>query len=118
MYRISLKLAAVLVLGLLIAACGRPDYEYADSKDVVVDELLKKEVDGFLYISAVLRNNDSDEVTNSAYRVDFYDADGFLVQQTSWHPVLVKGGVPVHIKERSTVPGAKECTIIISNKAD
>lgn len=118
MLHTSLRLIVLGALLLLVVACGRSEYEYADSKDVKVETMLKKEVDGFLHVSAVLRNKDTDDVTNSAYRIDFYDKDGFLVDQTSWHPVLVKGGVPVHIQGRSTVPGATEFTVIISNKAD
>lgn len=47
----------------------------------------------------------------------WFDENGAMIEQTSWRPVVVKGGAPVYVKERSTVPGAKEYTLLISNDA-
>ena len=116
MSRISLFLAVVL-LGCLLSACGRSTHVYTDTKDVKVDSI-KHVVDGdFLVVTAVLVNKDSGSVQHSVYRMQWFDADGNLLEQSSWRPVIVKGGVEVYVKERSTVPGAKEYTLVISNDA-
>lgn len=110
-----LPLLALLLLAL--GACGRPTVEYTDNKDVVIEEARARKAGDYLEVSAVLRNNDDDDVTRAVYRVEWYDKDGFLIEKTSWRPALVKGGGATHIKERSSVPGAEEFTIVISNDA-
>lgn len=102
---------------LTLGACGRPAVEYTDNKDVVIENAKSRKVGNYLEVSATLRNDDNDDVTRAVYRVEFYDKDDFLIEQTSWRPALVKGGAAIHIKERSTTPGAEEFTIVISNDA-
>lgn len=113
-----IKLLAVLaVVCLVFSGCGRSTYMYTDTKDVKVDSVNHK-VDGdFLVISAVLLNKDKGSFHLSVYRVLWFDKDGAMIEQTAWRPVIVKGGEPKYIKERSTVPGATEYTILISNDA-
>ena len=102
---------------LAFAGCGRETHVYTDTKDVEV-ESISHVVDGdFLVLSAKLVNDDDDSIQHSVYRVLWFDKDGMMIEQTSWRPVIVKGGDPVYIKERSTVPGATEYTVIISNDA-
>ena len=116
MSRISLfALAAVCFLAL--AGCGRSTHIYTDTKDVKVDSITHVADGDFLVISAVLVNDDDDEIQHSVYRVLWFDKDGVMIEQTAWRPVIVKGGAPVYIKERSTVPGATEYTVLISNDA-
>jgi len=116
MSRISLFLAASLLVCLL-PACGRSTHMYTDTKDVKVDSI-KHVADGdFLIVTAVLVNKDEDSVQHSVYRMQWFDAGGNLLEQSSWRPVIVKGGVEVYVKERSIVPGAKEYTLVISNDA-
>lgn len=113
-----IKLLVVLaVVCLAFAGCGRSTHMYTDSKDVKVDSV-NHTVDGeFLVLSAVLVNKDKGSVQHSVYRVLWFDEDGAMIEQTAWRPVIVKGGEPKYIKERSTVPGATEYTILISNDA-
>ena len=116
MSRISLFAAAVLCC-LFFAGCGRSTHVYTDTKDVKVDEISHVADGDFLVISAVLVNKDEDSIQHSVYRVLWFNKDGTMIEQTAWRPVIVKGGAPVYVKERSTVPGAKEYTLIISNDA-
>jgi uncharacterized protein YcfL len=112
------RLYSVLVLCLLLlAGCGRSAYIYTDTRDVEVDSVSHTRDGDFLVLSAVLVSADDGDVTHSVYRVLWFDGDGAMIEQTSWRPVVVKGGAPVHIRERSTVPGAAEYTILISNDA-
>lgn len=116
MSRINI-LALVAVCLLAFAGCGRSTHIYTDNKDVKVDSITHVEDGDFLVISAVLVNADNDEIQHSVYRVLWFDKDGAMIEQTAWRPVIVKGGAPVYIKERSTVPGATEYTVLISNDA-
>ncbi|MDR0934494.1 MAG: YcfL family protein [Burkholderiaceae bacterium] len=100
-----------------LASCGRSTHEYLDNKDVKIQSVQKKEDGDFLVVDAVLVNDDEDDIQHSVYRMQWFDGDGRLLEQSSWRPVIVKGKAPVHIRERSTVPGAKECTLLISNDA-
>ena len=116
MSRISLY-ALVVLCCLAFAGCGRSTHVYTDTKDVKVDTISHVADGDFLVVSAVLVNKDSDSIQHSVYRVLWFDKDGMMIEQTSWRPVIVKGGAPVYIKERSTVPGAAEYTVLISNDA-
>jgi uncharacterized protein YcfL len=114
-----IKIKAAVFFCLFLVACGRPQYEYADSKDVLVESIESREISGgFLEISAVLRNDSSGDVNNSVYRVFWFDKEGFLVEETSWRPVRVTHGAPVHVRERSTKPGIKDFTLVISSEAN
>jgi uncharacterized protein YcfL len=90
---------------------------YTDTKDVRVDAISHAADGDFLVVSAVLVNEDSGSVRHSVYCVLWFDKDGTMIEQTSWRPVVVKGGAPVYVKERSTVPGATEYTVLLSNDA-
>jgi uncharacterized protein YcfL len=116
MSRTSLFPLLVLCV-LLFAGCGRSAYIYTDTRDVEIDSITHTQDGEFLVVSAVLVSGDEDDVTHSVYRILWFDADGALIEQTSWRSVVVKGGAPVHIRERSTVPGAAEYTLLISNDA-
>ena len=116
MSRISLFAAAVLCC-LALAGCGRSTHVYTDTKDVKVDAISHAADGDFLVVSAVLVNKDEDAIQHSVYRVLWFNKDGAMIEQTAWRPVIVKGGAPVYIKERSTVPGATEYTVLISNDA-
>lgn len=115
MSRISL-FAAVLCC-LVLAGCGRSTHMYTDTKDVKIDSISHVADGEFLVVSAVLVNDDDDSIQHSVYRVLWFDKNGAMIEQTAWRPVIVKGGAPVYIKERSTVPGATEYTVLISNDA-
>lgn len=116
MSRIS-ALCAMLLFSLLLVSCGRPTHHYTDTKDVKIDTISHVADGDFLILTAVLRNKDDDSIQHSVYRVQWFDEAGTLLEQSAWRPVIVKGGAPVYVKERSTVPGAKEYTLIISNDA-
>lgn len=109
-------LLCFVCLGLL-AACGRSTHEYLDNKDVKIQSISHVKEGDFLVVDAVLVNKDSDDVQHSVYRVMWFAKDGRLLEQTAWRPVIVKGKMPVHVRERSTVPGAKDYTLMISNDA-
>ncbi|MCL1887116.1 MAG: DUF1425 domain-containing protein [Betaproteobacteria bacterium] len=115
MSRISI-LFFVLCLGFLVS-CGRSTHEYLDNKDVKIKSIQHAKDGEFLVVTAVLVNNDGDSVQHSVYRMLWFDKDGALLEQSAWRPVIVKGKAPVYVKERSTIPGAKEYTLIISNDA-
>ncbi|MDR2893220.1 MAG: YcfL family protein [Deltaproteobacteria bacterium] len=112
---ILLGLLSLLLLSL--AACGQSKVEYADNEDVEIESINHKKDGDFLIVQAVLRNDDSDDVTRSVYRIEWYDESGFLLEKTSWRPILVKGGAPMPVRERSTIPGAVDYKLIISNDA-
>lgn len=116
MLRISL-FAALVFCCLAFAGCGRSTHVYTDTKDVKVDSISHVADGDFLVISAVLVNDNKSSVQHSVYRVLWFDKDGAMIEQTAWRPVIVKGGDTVYIKERSTVPGATEYTVLISNDA-
>ena len=116
MSRISLFAAAILCC-LALAGCGRTTHVYTDTKDVKIDSISHTTDGNFLVINAVLVNKDEDSIQRSVYRVLWFNKDGAMIEQTSWRPVIVKGGAPVYIRERSTVPGATEYTVLISNDA-
>lgn len=101
----------------LLASCGRSTHEYLDNDDVRIKSIKHVEDGDFLVVTAVLVNDDDDDISHSVYRMQWFDDDGMLLEQSSWRPVIVKGKAPVYIKERSTIPGAKEYTLIISNDA-
>jgi uncharacterized protein YcfL len=103
-------------LGLLVS-CGRSTHEYLDNDDVRIKSISHVKDGEFLIVNAVLVNADSDDIQHSVYRMLWFDDKGTLLEQSAWRPVIVKGKAPVHIRERSTVPGAKEYTLIISNDA-
>ena len=114
------RISSRLILGLLIlalAACGRPTHQYTDTKDVKIHDISHVTDGEFLIVTALLKNSSSSSITHTVYRVQWFDANGALLEQSSWRPVAVKGGNAIYIKERSTVPGAKEYTILISNDA-
>lgn len=117
MSRISLFAGIVLSCLVLAAGCGRATHIYTDTEDVEVDTVSHVVEGDFLVLSAVLVNDDPDDIGHSVYRVLWFNKDGVMIEQTAWRPVVVKGGAPVYIKERSTVPGATEYTILISNDA-
>ncbi len=110
-------LCAALLCCLALLGCGRATHMYTDTEDVTVEEISHVADGDFLVVSAVLVNEDEDDISHSVYRVVWFDKDGAMIEQTAWRPVIVKGGAPVHIKERSTVPGATEYTVLISNDA-
>lgn len=116
MSRIS-TLCAALLLCLALVSCGRPTHLYTDTKDVKIDSISHVIEGDFLVVTAVLINRDDDAIQHSVYRMQWFDEAGALLEQSAWRPVIVKGGAPVRLKERSTVPGAKEYTLIISNDA-
>ena len=109
--------AFVLCCFLALTGCGRATHIYTDNKDVSVDAINHVADGDFLVITATLVNSDSDDIQHSVYRVLWFDKNGTMIEQTAWRPVVVKGGTPVYIKERSTVPGAMEYTVLISNDA-
>lgn len=112
------KLIPALVFScLVLAGCGRSTHVYTDTKAVKIDSISHAADGDFLVVSAVLVNNDGDTVNHSVYRMLWFDKNGAMIEQTAWRPVVVKGGAPVYVKERSTVPGAKEYTLLISNDA-
>ena len=117
MSRTSFFLAFLLAVFLLLAGCGRATHQYTDTKDVKIDTISHVEDGDFLVVTAVLVNKSSGAVQHSVYRMLWFDKDGVMIEQSSWRSVVVKGGAPVYIKERSTVPGAKEYTLLISNDA-
>ncbi len=112
-----IKIFLVLFCLGLLASCGRSTHEYLDNKDVKVESVKHAKDGEFLVVTAMLVNDDDDDIQHSVYRVLWFDDDGILLEQTAWRPVVIKGGNPVYIKERSTVPGAEEFTIILSNDA-
>lgn len=114
--RVCKALPVLFCLGLLVS-CGRATHEYLDNEDVRVESTQKEEDGDFLVVTARLVNDDDDAVQHSVYRVLWFDDDGALLEQSSWRPVTVKGKAPVFVRERSTVPGATEFTILISNDA-
>lgn len=116
MSRISF-FALAIVCFLTFAGCGRSTHIYTDTKDVKVDSITHVADGDFLVVSAVLVNDDNSKIQHSVYRVLWFDKDGAMIEQTAWRPVIVKGGAPVYVKERSTVPGAVEYTVLISNDA-
>ncbi len=115
MLRIRILLA-LLCMGLLVS-CGRSTHEYLDNKDVRIKSIQHVKDGDFLVVTAMLVNDDEDDVQHSVYRMQWFDKDGTLLEQSAWKPVIVKGKAPVYIKERSTVPGAKDYTLILSNDA-
>lgn len=116
MLRTKLFLALVFSC-LVLAGCGRSTHVYTDSKAVKIDAISHVTDGDFLVVSAVLVNDDDDEINHAVYRMLWFDENGAMIEQSSWRPVVVKGGAPVYVKERSTVPGAKEYTLLISNDA-
>lgn len=101
----------------LLVSCGRSTHEYLDNKDVRIKSIQHVKEGEFLVVTAVLVNDDDDDIQHSVYRMLWFDKDGMLLEQSAWRPVIVKGKTPVYIKERSVVPGAKDYTLIISNDA-
>ena len=116
MSRINLLLVAA-TMTLMLVACGRPTHEYTDTKDAKIESISHVADGNFLVVTARIVNKDNDEVTRSVYRMLWFDANGVLLEQSAWRPIIVKGGAPVYVKERSTVPGATEYTLLISNDA-
>lgn len=113
----KLSRAALFLALCLLAACGRPEYEYADNEDVKVENIISRPLEGgFLEVYAELRNNSRNDVNTTTYRLSWFDADGVLLEQTSWRPVRVTRGAPAHVRERSTKPGAKDFTLVIANE--
>ena len=110
------RLLCVLAVLLLACACSSK-IDYLDNKDVKLFDVKAVEEDDFLLLHLNFKNSSSSDVNNTVYRVEWFDEDGNFLEQTSWRPVIVKGGVTVRATERSTVPGAKDYRIQISNDA-
>ena len=119
MSRISIVLLTALLAASFLTACSsaRPEYEYADNKDVKIESIQKRELEGgFLEVSITFRNKSKSDVNYPRYRVHWFDESGFLIEQTSWRPLRIKGGAAMYARERSTKPGVKEFTVVISNE--
>ena len=117
MSHIKVFIAAALCL-VFLAACSdaRPEYEYAGNKDVQIEKIDKRQIEGgFMEISITFRNKSKSDVNYPKYRIHWFDESGFLIEQTSWRPLRVKGGAAMYARERSTKPGVKEFTVVISN---
>lgn len=114
-----IKIFIVAALALSLAACGgdaRPEYEYSGNKDLRVEKIDKRQIEGgFMEVSITFRNKSKSDVNYPKYRVHWFDESGFLIEQTSWRPLRIKGGAAMYARERSTKPGAKEFTVVISN---
>jgi uncharacterized protein YcfL len=106
----------LLCFGLLVS-CGTSTHEYLDNEDVRIESISHVEDGAFLVVSAVLVNDDEDDIQHSVYRMLWFNGDGVLLEQSAWRPIITKGKAPMHVRERSTIPGAKEYTLIISNDA-
>ena len=113
------KVAALLGFCLCLAACGgRPQYEYADNKDVLVENINSRVLEGgFMEVSAELRNNNRNDVNTTRYQMQWFDQNGFLLEKSSWRPVRVTRGAPEYVRVRSTKPGVKDFTLVISSEA-
>jgi hypothetical protein len=117
MWHTSVKIFITALSVYVLGACSPVSVEYTDNKDVYVDAKQYKQEGAFLFVYATLRNDDDDDVNNSVYRVEWYNDDDILLEKTSWRPAQVKGGAAVHVRERSTIPGATKANIVISNDA-
>lgn len=102
----------------MAVACGRPEYEYADNKDVRIEDVKSRPIEGgFLEVTASFRGTSSGLRQTSYYQIHYFDKDGFPTENSSWRSVSIRGTAAVPIRERSTKPGATEFTFKISNKA-
>ncbi len=110
-------LVCLLLLPGLFLACGRSTVHYTDNDDVLVEEITHFKEGEFLVLQATLRNDSSSAVETPVYRVEWFNGEGRLLETTAWRPLIVKGGASQHIRERSTVPGAVEYTLILSTDA-
>lgn len=117
MSHIKVLIAAALTALLLIACSdARPEYEYAGNKDVKIESIDKRQIEGgFMEISITFRNKSKGDVNYPKYRVHWFDESGFMIEQSSWRPLRIQGGAAMYARERSTKPGAKEFTVVISN---
>ncbi len=110
------RLLCVLAVLFMACACSSK-IDYVDHDDVEVLDVKAVEEEEFILLHISFKNSSSSDVNRSVYRVEWFDEDENLLEQTSWRPVIVKGGVTVRAIERSTVPGAKDYRVIISNDA-
>lgn len=109
--------ALLLVLALFVTSCGSKEYEYAGNKDVKIERIDKREIeDGFYEISIVFRNSSRSDLNHPKYRVHWFDENGFLLEETSWRPLRIKGGAAVYARERSTRPGVINFKVVIFNE--
>lgn len=114
----TLLLISLLSFGLLAGCAGsRPEYEYSGSKAVKIENIEKRAIEGgFLEISITFRNRSSGNTNFTKYRVNWFDENGFLLEQTTWRPLRVQGGAAMYARERTTKPGVKDFTVVIATE--
>lgn len=106
---------SVLITCALLAGCGSKRVDYLDNDDVEV-KVQWQEIEGdFLVAHMAFTHGDEDAVAHTVYKVEWLNDDDTVIETTSWRPLIVKGRRSIPVTERSTVPGAVDLRILISN---
>jgi len=110
---LSLTLGSLLLLGM--SGCSGKNQEHFIGKERVVLKEHKSFQEGkFLKVAATFENEDDTEVEGMVYQIEWIDARGIVVDQTSWKPFTIIGKQQIHVVDMANRPDVTDYRIVIS----
>ncbi|MBF0536712.1 MAG: DUF1425 domain-containing protein [Nitrospirae bacterium] len=70
----------------------------------------------FLKVALEFINTFDDTVTNTAYKIEWLDDQGFVVDSTAWKPLTISGNEKVQVTEMAIKTNVTRCRLVISSK--
>ena len=110
---LSITVGTFLLLG--ISGCAGKNQEHFIGKERVVLKEHKSFQEGkFLKVAATFENEDDTEVEGMVYQVEWLNAHGIIVDQTSWKPFTIIGKQQIHVVDMANRPDVTDYRIVIS----
>lgn len=109
----TITVGSFLLLG--ISGCAGKNQEHFIGKERVLLKEHKSFQEGkFLKVAATFENEDDDEVEGMVYQIEWIDARGIVVDQTSWKPFTIIGKQQIRVVDMATRPDVTDYRIVIS----
>ena len=105
----------ILLACALLTGCGSKRVDYLDNDDVEVKIQWQEAQGDFLVAHMMFSHSDKDAIAHTVYKIEWLNDDDVVIETTSWRPLISKGRRSIPVTERSTVPGATDLRILISN---